>query len=44
MKEITQSQHSVVLLEGDTTLCDVIDSHIYEHILVRHTQTCFELQ
>ncbi|CAF93729.1 unnamed protein product, partial [Tetraodon nigroviridis] len=34
MKEITNElQYSVGLLEGNTTLCDVIDNHIYEQTL-----------
>lgn len=41
MKEITDElQHSVGLLEGSATLCDVIDSHIYEQTLVSCLQTC----
>lgn len=36
MKEIADELHrSVGLLEGNTTLCDVIDNHICEQTLVR---------
>lgn len=45
MKEITyELQHSVGLLEGNTTLCDVIDNHIYEQTLVRRLQTCLSFE
>lgn len=45
MKEITDElQHPVSLLEGNTTLCDVIDNHIYEQTLVRCLQTCFSFE
>lgn len=30
-----EPQYSVGLLEAGTTLCDVIDNHIYEQTLVR---------
>lgn len=45
MKEITDDvQHSVGLLEGNISLCDVIDDHICQQTLVRCLKICFRFE
>lgn len=45
MKEITDDlQHSVGLLEGTISLCDVIDNHICQQTLVRCRKICFRFE